>query len=164
MTTPHRIQRVCHRMGYDSIPRDDAGFTLIESIVSFVIFAIVAASAATAIYKAVHASHLTQQRANAAGVAQSVIADAIAQTNTNRVAPEPGKTILSNVGCDPKLKTCAATAAAAEQFTVTRTISFDAGGDTCAPGSLLTVSVVVVQAQSGQFLARSDSKIACPPA
>jgi prepilin-type N-terminal cleavage/methylation domain-containing protein len=166
MTTPHWIQRVCHRMGYDTTGADDAGFTLLEVIVSFVIFAIVAASAATAIYRAVHASHLSQQRANASGVAQSVIADAIAKANLNQTVPEAGKVILSTVGCinaDPQHPQCPASSAAGEQFTVVRTITFDAG-TTCAPGKLFTVSVVVNQAQTGQFLARSDSRVACPPA
>src|SRR6266568_3823769 len=93
MTTPQWIQRVCHRMGHGTTKSDESGFTLLEVIVSFAIFAIVAASAATAIYKAVHASHLNQQRTNAAGVAQSVIADAIAKANLNTVLPEQGKTI-----------------------------------------------------------------------
>ncbi|MDT4926988.1 MAG: hypothetical protein QOG01_4701 [Pseudonocardiales bacterium] len=165
MTTPHWMQRVCHRLGYDTTTEGESGFTLIEVIVSFAIFAIVAASAATAIYKAVHASHLSQQRANAAGVAQSVIADAIAQANLNKIAPEPGKTILSTLGCvnNAQGNQCPANSAAAEQFTVTRTITFDAG-DTCSPGALFTVNVVVNQKQTGQFLARSDSRIACPPA
>jgi prepilin-type N-terminal cleavage/methylation domain-containing protein len=155
MTTPHWMQRVCHRIGYDAMSSDDSGFSLVEVIVSFAIFAIVAASAATAIYKAVQASHLSQQRTNAAGVAQSVIANAIAQANLNRVVPEAGRTILSNVGDGGS--------AAEEQFTVVRTITFDSG-DTCSPGKLFTTSVVVSQTQTGRFLARSDSVIACPPA
>jgi prepilin-type N-terminal cleavage/methylation domain-containing protein len=134
---------------------DDAGFTLIEVIVSFAIFAIVTAGATTAIYKAIHASHLTQQRTEAAGVAQAVIADAIAKANDSSIQPEAGVSILSNVG-DAKT-------AAQEDFTVVRTIAFD-DGTTCAPGKLFTVNVVVKQTNSGQVLARSDTRVACPPA
>lgn len=132
----------------------DVGFTLIEVLVAFAIFAIVSATAATAIYRSIRTSHLNQQRIDAAGVAQSFIAQAIALANKNTVATEPGHPILSTVGTG---------GSAAEQLNVARTITFDAG-DTCAPGVLFTVDVVVTQAQTGQFLARSDTRIACPPA
>ncbi|HEV7203941.1 MAG TPA: type II secretion system protein [Jatrophihabitans sp.] len=151
MTTTSLIRRIRDRIGPSG---RDGGFTLIEVIVAFAVFAIVSATAATAIYRSIRTSHLNQQRVDAAAVAQSLIAQAIALANKNTVATEPGHPFLTTVGTK---------GSAAEQLTAARTITFDAG-DTCAPGVLFTVSVVVTQAQSGQFLARSDTRIACPPA
>jgi prepilin-type N-terminal cleavage/methylation domain-containing protein len=156
MTTRHCINKLRERIATGTEQSNDAGFTLIEVIVSFIVFSIVAASAATAIFRAINASHVTQQRVGAAGVAQSIIANAIAQANANTAAPEQGKTILSGLGNGQS--------ASKEEFIAVRTITFDSGGDTCAPGTLFTVNVMVKQAQTGQFLARSDTKIACPPA
>jgi prepilin-type N-terminal cleavage/methylation domain-containing protein len=136
----------------------DEGFTLVEVLVSFTLFAIVGAAATTAIYRAINASHQTQQRVAAAQVAQQVIANAIALANTNQAAPEQGKTFVSGLGGD-------GSTAAKEEFTVVRTITFDSqSADVCSPGTTFTVNVVVTQKQTGKFLARSDSKIACPPA
>lgn len=151
MTTAHCIEQARVR----SAPRADDGFTVIEVIVSFVIFAIVAASAATAIYRAIHAAHLSQQRTDAAAIAQAVIADAIARANLGTVHPETDFAIQPNVGDG--------TTADREDFTALRTITFDQG-DTCSPGTLFTVNVVVKQRQTGMTLARSDTRVACPPA
>jgi prepilin-type N-terminal cleavage/methylation domain-containing protein len=158
MTVPDRLRRLAQKVRRPAAPTGDAGFTLIEVVVSFAIFAIVAASAGTAIYKAIHASHLSQQRTEAAGVAQSIIANAIAKANDNTAIPEAGVSILSTIG-GPTSAT-----SSTEQFTAVRTITFDGGGTTCSPGTLFTVNVVVKQAQSGAVLARSDTRIACPPA
>ena len=158
MTTPRWLRRAAERVRRTSAQNPEAGFTLIEVLVSFAIFAIVAASAGTAIYRAIHASHLSQQRTEAAGVAQSIIANAIAKANDSTVVPEAGVSIVSTVGDPTGQKS------SEEQFTAVRTITFPPPGDTCAPGVLFTVSVVVKQAQSGAVLARSDTAIACPPA
>lgn len=132
----------------------DDGFTLIEAIVSFIVFAIVAAGATSAIYRAINASHETQQRVGAAAVAQQVIANAIAEANQNTATPEAGKTFVSALGNSQSSQ---------EEFTVVRTITFDGGGNTCSPGKTFTVNVVVKQRQTGKFLARCDSEVACPP-
>jgi prepilin-type N-terminal cleavage/methylation domain-containing protein len=155
MTAPRPMQRVCHRIRCATSETAESGFTLIEVIVSFVIFAVVAGAATAAIIEALHASHQTQQRVTAAGVAQSFVAQAIA--NANKIAPEQGKIVTPSVGGN---------GASEEQFTVVRTITFinPPQSDTCAPGHLYNVNVIVKQAQSGQFLARSDAVIACPPA
>jgi prepilin-type N-terminal cleavage/methylation domain-containing protein len=152
MTTPHWMSRVCHRLRRVAKDTQDGGFTLVEVLVSFVIFAAVAGSAATGIVNALRASHVSQQRVDAADVAQSFVADAI--STATKVVPEEGKTIISNVGDG--------IVAGGETFTVIRWITFDAG-DTCHPGALFTVNIEVHQAQTNQFLARSDARVACPP-
>jgi prepilin-type N-terminal cleavage/methylation domain-containing protein len=155
MTTPRPLQRLCQRLRSSVSGSADAGFTLIEVIVSFVIFAVVAGASTTAIIQALNASHQTQQRVTAAGVAQSFVAQAIA--NAIRIAPVQGEVVTPSVGGD---------GAGEEQFTVVRTITFinPPQSDTCAPGHLYNVNVVVKQAQTGHFLTRSDAVIACPPA
>jgi prepilin-type N-terminal cleavage/methylation domain-containing protein len=138
--------------------RGDAGFTLIESIVSFVIFTVVAASASYGILKALNASHVSQQRVDAAAVAQYWVNDAIRQASTIAEIPAPGNTILSSVG-DPNGTN--GHYAEGEQFKAVETVVYDSGGS-CNTGTMFTVSVVVSQQQTGQFLARSDARVACP--
>lgn len=152
-TTPSPLQRARIRIGY-ATGGTDSGFTLLETLVSFILFAIVATSAAYGINQALSASHRSQQRVDAADVAQSFIAQAIANAKT--IAAENGRSVLSNVGDG--------STAASEQFTVIRWVTFDAGATTCAPGHTFTVNVEVHQAQTNAFLARSDTSIACPPA
>jgi type II secretory pathway pseudopilin PulG len=148
MTTPHWMQRVCHRIGCDAKDTRDAGFTLVEVLVSFVLFMVVSAGAATGVVTALNASHSSQQRVDAANVAQAFVTQAI--QNAIRISPSAGETV-SNVGRSD------------EKFTVTRWITFDSG-DTCHPGTLFTVNIEVRQSQTAKFLARSDARVACPPA
>lgn len=124
----------------------DAGFTMIEVIVAFVLFAVVSSTATYGIYNAIKASHQSQQRADAGGVAQSYIADA--QGSRQTVTTETERPFSAFNGH--------------ERFTVLRSITFSQSGETqCAQGSSFTVNVVVKQAETGKFLARSDSVIAC---
>jgi type II secretory pathway pseudopilin PulG len=155
MTTPHWFQRVCHRAGSGATDTSDAGFTLIEALVSFVIFATVATTAAMGINNALNASHVAQQRIDAADVAQFFISDAIRRANT--IPPVEGKTILSNVSTKDS---SGQQHAQQEQFTVIETVRFDVGS--CNSGRLFTVNVEVHQAQTNRFLARSDARVACP--
>lgn len=155
MTTPHWMQRVCHRIGCAVTDTSESGFTLVEILVSFVIFAVVVVGAATSTVQALQASHLSQQRADAADVAQAAVAQVIADASKNKTAPESGKSFVSNVGD--------AGSVSQERFSVIRWITFESG-NTCHPGSLFTVNIEVRQADTGQFLARSDSRVACPPA
>jgi prepilin-type N-terminal cleavage/methylation domain-containing protein len=133
----------------------DGGFTLLEVVVSFAIFATVMGGAMYGITSALQASHGSQQRVAAANVAQSFIAQA--QANAATIAVEVDKQTDASSG-----KT---TGVSKEEFIVHRWITFGAGGATqCSVGTTFTVSVVVDQAQTGKFLARSDSVVACPPA
>lgn len=155
MTTPQRMQRVCHRLRGIAMNTSESGFTLIEVLVSFVIFAIVVVGAATSTVNALQASHLSQQRADAADVAQAAVAQVIADASKNKTVPESGKSSILNVGDGATVSQ--------ERFTVTRWITFESG-NACHPGSLFTVNIEVRQADTSQFLARSDSRVACPPA
>lgn len=149
------INRVIGRVRYATGgPKPDAGFTVLEVLVSFVIFAVVATSATYGTIRALNASHDSQQRVDAANVAQAFIAQAI--SNATTIAPEQGRTVTSNVG--------SGTTSAREEFTVIRWITFAQGQSSCTPGTTFAVNVEVHQAQSGKFLARSDSFVACPPA
>ena len=127
--------------------RGDAGFTVLEVLVSFVLFAIVAAAATYGIVNALQTSHTGQERIDAANIAQSFIAQT--QTDTSAIQPETARQVAtSSIGTDT--------------FTVLRWITFSAAGATqCSPGQTFTVSVKVKLQSSGTFLARSDSVIAC---
>ena len=124
----------------------DAGFSLLEVVVSFVIFAVVAGAATAAIVSALRASHGSQQRVDAAQVAQQFVAQT--QSNPAQMQPETNKSFTG------QLKN--------EQFSVLRSIVFaDPNSTTCVSGSYFTVHVTVSQAQTGKFLARSDSVVTC---
>ena len=148
--------RLASRLAQLRDARRDAGFTVLEALISFVVFAIVATTASYGLVKAIEASHASQQRVDAADVAQYFIGDAIRRANT--IAPTEGRTIYSHVGGSDSAGN---TNAAEEQFTVVQTITFDTSGS-CNSGTLFWVHVVVRQAQTSQFLARSDARVACP--
>lgn len=137
------LRRIQRRLTCDT--DREAGFTLIEALVSFVIFAVVASSATYAIINALNASHVSQQRVDAADVAQAVVADAIINANTIAEIPPPGTVSTPNVGL--------------ELFTVVETIT---GSGSCTTGKMFTVNVEVYQKQTDQFLARSDARVSCP--
>lgn len=136
-------------------PSSDDGFTLLEVMVSFVIFAAVMGGAMYGIVSALRASHGSQQRVAAANVAQSFIADA--QSKAASTAVEVDKQTVAGSGNSAGVSR--------EEFLVHRWITFSPAGATqCSPGATFTVSVTVDQRQTGKFLARSDSVVACPPA
>jgi len=140
--TPRPLGRVRHRLA--GTARGDDGFTLLEVVVSFVLFSIVAAGATTAIVSALQASHSSQQRVDAANVAQLFIATSLqnaqAAVNGSTTYPFPGK---------------------GEDFTVLRTVTFDNAATKCSPGASFKVNVKVYQKQTNAFLARSDTVITC---
>jgi hypothetical protein len=136
----------------------EAGFSLIEAIVSFMIFSIVAASSSYAILKALNASHVSQQRVDASAIAQYWVNDAIRQASTIAEIPPPGITISSGVGDS---NGASGHYAEGEQFKVVETVVYDNGGS-CNTGTMFTVNVEVYQKQTNQFLARSDARVACP--
>jgi type II secretory pathway component PulJ len=142
-TTPHLLQRFCHRIGY--LARNDrreTGFTLLEVVVSFVLFAIVAGAAVTGIVSSLKASHTSQQRVDAANVAQTYVS--LEDTKSVQNGTSSFTAVVKN-----------------EQFSVQRTIAFEGSATTCAPGASFAVHVLVSQQTSGAFLARTDSVIAC---
>ncbi len=127
----------------------DGGFTVAEVIVSFVLFVVVATAATTGVINSLQSAHASQRRVDAANVAQSFIASA--QANSASATVESGKSYEANV--------------LGEQFTVKRWITFfppdgTPGGTQCSPGATFTVNVTVDNAD-GEFLARSDSVVAC---
>ena len=123
----------------------EAGFTVLEVLVSFTLFVLVSATATYGIFRGISVSHLSQQRGAASGVAQSYISQAAANAAT--INAESAKVYTASV--------------AGEQFTVKRTITFSNSGNQCSKGASFTVDVVVLQAQTSAFLARNDSVVAC---
>ena len=150
-----RIQRRLRR-GADTL---DSGFTLLEALVSFAVFAIVVTGASVAIVKALRASHSTQQRIEAADVAQYYVANAIREANTIAEIPAPGTSFPAGVGDDEQAQKSGI--AESEGFKVVETVIYDTGGS-CNTGTMFTVNVEVYQQQTNQFLARSDARVACP--
>lgn len=144
--TPHLTQRLKHRFGcLRRAEGRDAGFTLIEVVVSFVLFATVIGGATTGIVNSLQAAHGTQQRADAANLAQQYVASARADT----LSAKNGTTAFS-----PSIGN--------ESFSVQRTIAFDSGFSTCTvTGATFTVRVMVYQKTTGTFLARSDARVLC---
>ena len=141
--TPRPPGRVRQRLA--AAARDDDGFTLLEVVVSFLLFSVVAAGATTAIVSALQASHRSQQRVDAANVAQLFIATSL----QNAQAAANGSTTYPYLGVKN------------EDFTVKRTVTFDNGATTCSPGASFKVNVEVYQKQTNAFLARSDTVITC---
>lgn len=137
----------------------DAGFTVLEALVSFIVFTIVATSASYGLVKAIDASHKSQQRVDAADVAQALVADAIRRAGEIGGTPSEGTTVYAGVG--PKIDEPDGSSKDSEAFTVVETITYDTPGD-CNLGNLFWVHILVKQEQSGQVLARSDARVACP--
>ena len=134
----------------------DAGFTVLEALISFVVFAIVATTASYGLVKAIDASHASQQRVDAADVAQYILGDVLRTAGLQ--APVEGKTIFSHVGDS---RTTGPRYASNEEFTAIQTIVFDTPGS-CNTGTAFWVHIVVRQAQTNKFLARTDARVACP--
>ena len=150
-----RLQRVRARWAA-TVGTRDTGFTLIEAIVSFVIFVTVATSTSVVIYNMQRTARVSQQRVDAADVAQTIVADAIVRSAT--IAPVAGQQILSTLG--DFCQSTGVQTSECEQFTAVENVTFDNGS--CNTGRLFTVNVVVSQRQSSQVLARSDARVACP--
>lgn len=128
-----------------AIASRDAGFTLIEVIVSFVLFATVIGGATTGIVNSLRAAHVSQQRTDAANLAQQYIATARANA---QFAKDSTVTNADHVGN--------------EWFTVAQTVAFDSGYSSCAvTGATFAVRVLVYQKATGAFLARSDARVLC---
>jgi len=149
-TTPHlfrQVQRLKHRIGCGQRDKGlaDAGFTLIEVIVSFVLFATVIGGATTGIVNSLRAAHVSQQRADAANLAQQYVATARANAATAKDGTVSNPDHVGN-----------------EWFTVQQTVAFDSGYSNCATtGATFTVHVLVYQKTSNAFLARSDARVLC---
>ena len=124
---------------------DDGGFTVVEVVVASVIFAIVAIAAIAGVTSAVKSSHSTQQRVQAADAAQQDIAQAVA---------------AYQAGTMPSSTNYTATAGS-ESFAVHRTVAFVGTATACSTGTSFTVHVEVRQKQTDDFLAQSDTVVAC---
>jgi type II secretory pathway pseudopilin PulG len=139
---------------------DEAGFTLLEAVVSFAVFAIVITAATWAITNALRTSHTSQQRVQAADIAQAVVNDAIRMAATIEEVPAPGTTLEANLGSD---LTKNLYFAEDDEFNVVKTVIYDKGGS-CNTGTMFTINVAVYNKRTSQFLARSDARVACPRA
>jgi prepilin-type N-terminal cleavage/methylation domain-containing protein len=145
--------------------RSDRGFTMIEVVVSFVIFAAILDAATWGIINASKASRQSQRRVDASNVAQEFIAAARADANKGTINSQGGVTTTNVSAAVGNGQVNGA--AAQEKFTVVRTIVFAAPQTTqCTPGTTFTIDVKVyfgATSTTNNFLARSDSVIACPP-
>jgi prepilin-type N-terminal cleavage/methylation domain-containing protein len=128
---------------------NDAGFSLLEVVVSFSLFAIVAGGATTGIVSALQAAHTSQQRIDAANVAQRDLALVFAAYSSG-----------SGVGAIP-VKASYVQAVGSERFSVVRTVAMQGSATACSPGQSFRVDVQVSQQQTGTFLAQTDTVIAC---
>ena len=148
--TPHLIQRLKHRFGYlQRDERRDAGFTVLEAVISFVLFAAVLAGATTGIVNSAQASHVSQKRVDAANVAQQ----RIASLRAGRSTVKPGTMTITPISVG------------AETFTATQTIAFDDSSYTGCPsgatGAMFSVVVQVDDKNTGVELARSAARVLC---
>ena len=134
-----------HRLRRARSTAIDAGFSLLEVMVAFTVFTILCGTATVAIVSALNASHSSQQRIDAANVAQSTIASVLARAQ------------LAVNGTTP----FTANVKQGEDFAVQQTIAFNGGATKCSPGATFVVNVAVYQKQTNKFLARSDSVITC---
>lgn len=144
-------RRLAHRVRAAARPASsDAGFTVLEAVVSFVLFAAVFAGATAGIVNSSQAAHTSQKRVDAANIAQQTIAS----VRASRMTITPGSSTLTPLSPDGK-----------ETFTVTRTIAFDdpsfTGCPSGASGAMFTVVVKVNDANSGLELARSAARVLC---
>lgn len=139
-----------------AVTADDAGFSLLEVLVSFVLFSIVAAVAMSAIVSALNTTHSSQQRVDAANVAQSFLAS---------MQANPSSALTGTTSTVNGVTTYTSTFSASvtnEQFSVQRTASVTSRS-TCTHGVPITVSITasIVAKNTTTMLARSDSVITC---
>jgi type II secretion system protein I len=136
--TPRRLaRRVWHRVRHAT--SNDAGFTLLETMVSFAIFAIVAAGATAAIATGITTSNTTRDRVTAASLAQAAIAKARADVTTLEAST-------------------ATTTTTSGRYTIVRKIHVPTG---CPAGQTIPVTVTVTWANGGGRGVRMDTVIAC---
>jgi prepilin-type N-terminal cleavage/methylation domain-containing protein len=147
----HQVQRGGTEAGYARTCDD--GFTLLETLVSFVLFAIVATAATYALVTGVTTRKATSDRIDATSIAEQ-------QTARVRTMPQaqltatPTTTTRATVG--------------STTYTVTRTVGYVPAGTPCpaagaAPDSTvheIAVSVVVTVPGSGRQV-EMDSRLAC---
>lgn len=123
-------------------PNEDAGFTVLEMLISFVVFAIAAASATAAIANSIKISNTTDNRVTATGLAAAAIDQARADTTSLIADPD--------------------TTTTTDAYTVTRHATVpEAGGIRCPAGQTIAVTVTVTWRDSGSRLVRVDTDIAC---
>ena len=130
------VQRLRDRFGYGpgGSGDPDAGFTLIEAIVSFVIFAIVIAAAVLAIVAGISTSNNNRDRVTAANVAQQALAVAQSMPLASLTAA-PSATITSTVGQEP--------------YTIVRNVGFaQAAGSAAATSSATACPTRITQGQA----------------
>lgn len=128
------LQRLRAHFGDD---RADAGFTLIEAIVSFVIFAIVISAGVLAIVAGVSTSNTNRDRVTAANVAQQALAVAQALPVTSLTAA-PTATSTSTVGKEP--------------YTVTRAVDFAQSTGTAGASASATACPSKITASTAYWM------------
>jgi prepilin-type N-terminal cleavage/methylation domain-containing protein len=124
-----------------TVAKGDAGFTMVEVIVSLAIFAGFSAAALAAIIGSSKAQDATRSRVSGTNIAQSDLEQARALPSpsaANYTTSAPGDTAT---------------------YRVARTVTYPT--PSCTAGGLIKISVVVSQSGSSTQV-RTDTVVACP--
>jgi type II secretory pathway pseudopilin PulG len=126
------------------LARDDAGFTLVEAVISATILAFVIASTVYGLTQNVHLTGVAVDRTTAANLATQEL-EQLRNENANGRALDSGTSTVTVHGID---------------YTVTPTMT-PAATSSCTPGTPRRVTVSVAPSNASSRAARYDSVLTC---